>query len=93
MIANYGYKDGSGEYFISVDTDKCAECAEKACVEACPAGVLEVIINDYDEEVVAVKEEHRKTLKYSCGPCKPVGGPRNVPCEKACETGALIHSW
>jgi hypothetical protein len=23
MIANYGYKDGSGEYYISIDTDKC----------------------------------------------------------------------
>jgi hypothetical protein len=26
MIANYGYKDGSGEFFISIDTDCCDGC-------------------------------------------------------------------
>ena len=39
MLANYGYKDGSGEYFITIDTDKCNGC--NACVEACPNNVLE----------------------------------------------------
>jgi len=37
MIANYGYKDGSGEYFISIDTDRCNGCGD--CVPACPADV------------------------------------------------------
>ena len=46
MIANYGYKDGSGEYFIAIDTDRCDGCGE--CAPACPAGVLEIILNDYD---------------------------------------------
>ena len=23
MLANYGYKDGSGDYFIVLDTDRC----------------------------------------------------------------------
>jgi hypothetical protein len=31
LIANYGYKDGSGEYFITLDTDKCDGCGK--CVE------------------------------------------------------------
>ena len=39
MIANYGYKDGSGEFFISIDTDKCNGCGD--CVKACPYGVFE----------------------------------------------------
>lgn len=90
MLANYGYKDGSGEYFITIDTDKCNGC--KKCVEACPAGVLEIIVDDYDETVAAVTEEHRKKIKYSCAPCKPKG-VTSFPCTAACEPAAIVHSW
>jgi len=91
MIANYGYKDGSGEYFISIDTDKCNSCGK--CVEACPQKVLEMIVDDYDQVVAAVTEAHRKKIKYSCGPCKPTSGPRQLPCVLACEPLAISHSW
>lgn len=95
MKANYGYKDGSGEFFITVDTDFCDGCGK--CVEACPAGVLEVVENELDplaEELVsAVTEEHRKKIKYSCAPCKPTSGPIELPCMQACEPGAITHSW
>ena len=40
MIANYGYKDGSGDFFIAIDTDKCNGCGD--CVSACPYGVYVV---------------------------------------------------
>ncbi len=93
MIANYGYKDGSGDYFISMDTDKCIECEEKHCVAACPEKILEVFLDDYDDEVVGVTEEHRKKIKYSCAPCKPASGERNLACLKACPLGAITHSW
>ena len=91
MKAFYGYKDGSGEYFITIDSDKCNSCA--ACVTACPYGVLEMIVNDYDEEVAAVTDEQRKKIKYTCAPCKPTSGVRELPCVLACEPGALVHSW
>ncbi len=91
MLANYGYKDGSGEYFITIDTDKCNSC--EACVKACPAEVMEMITNDYDEVVAAVTEEHRKKIKYSCAPCKPASGSSEIPCITACEPGAIVHSW
>jgi len=48
MQAHYGYKDGSGDYFIIIDTDKCNGC--KKCAEACPYGVLELIENEFDIE-------------------------------------------
>lgn len=92
MIANYGYKDGSGEFFIIVDTDKCAGCGDKPCVEACPEKVLEVMVDDYDDEVIAVRDEHRKKVKYSCAPCKPTA-TTETPCIRACAPGGIKHSW
>ncbi len=90
-IANYGYTDGSGDWYIIVDSDKCDGCGK--CVEACPKNVLEVITDDYDDKVVAIRKEHRKNIKYVCAPCKPTSGPRDVRCQKACSTGAITHSW
>jgi ferredoxin len=74
MIINYGYKDGSGEYFIVLDTDKCNGCGE--CVEVCPAGVLEMTTEfdpDTMDDIVIphLTKEHAKKIKYSCAPCKP----------------------
>jgi ferredoxin len=90
-IANYGYTDGSGDYYLTVDTDKCDGCGQ--CVDACPQDVLEVIADDYDDLVAVVREEHRKNLKYVCAPCKPVSAPRDVKCQSACPTEAISHSW
>lgn len=97
MLANYGYKDGSGEFFIVVDTDKCDGCG--ACVPACPAGVFELVENQYDIDaetpIAAVTKEHSKKLKYSCGPCKPASGydKAGVACVTSCATRAIEHSW
>ncbi|MHA2225016.1 MAG: 4Fe-4S dicluster domain-containing protein [Candidatus Hodarchaeales archaeon] len=95
MKANYGYKDGSGEYYITIDTDLCNGCNK--CVEVCPEGVLEVVEDELDplgDEIVArVTDNHRKKIKYSCAPCKPTGEPRELPCVQICELLAISHSW
>lgn len=96
MLANFGYKDGSGEYFIAIDTDKCNGCGD--CVPACPAGILELRDNEYDPlaetRIAVVKEANRKRVKYDCAPCKPAGGgARALPCVSACMPNAIGHSW
>ena len=95
MIANFGYKDGSGEFFITIDTDKCNGCGD--CIPVCPAGVLEIRENEYDplsdDKMAAVKEEHRKKIKYSCAPCKTDVNSVKEPCIAICKLNAITHSW
>jgi Fe-S-cluster-containing hydrogenase component 2 len=62
-------------------------------VAACPQKMFAIILDDYDEEVAAIKDESRKSIKYLCGPCKPTRERRELPCQKACQTGAITHSW
>jgi ferredoxin len=95
MIATYGYKDGSGEYYIQIDTDKCNGCGD--CVKACPQNVFEVTEDPNDPlrdgPVAIVTHEVRKKLKYVCTVCKPVKDRPPLPCVKVCPQGAIIHLW
>jgi ferredoxin len=93
MKANYGYMDGSGEYYITIDTDLCMECSDHPCVAACPVSMFEIIVDDYDDQVAAIREKHRKKIKYDCAPCKPVSNCPPLPCIAACTPGAVTHSW
>ncbi len=64
MFANYGYKDGSGDYFLTIDTDKCDGCGD--CVIACPAQLFAVVDEDPNDPlreepvVIVVKEKTKK---------------------------------
>ena len=94
MIANYGYKDGSGDFFIAIDTDKCIECEDHPCVEACPKNLFNIIVDDYDDEVAEILKEERSKLKYTCAECKGTDVAKaDFPCMKACTPGAIDHSW
>lgn len=95
MIANYGYKDGSGEFFIIIDTDLCNGCGK--CAEVCTWGVMVVGDDENDplnDDLVAkVSDEHRKKIKYSCAQCKPQSDDITEPCILSCEPKAIKHSW
>ena len=95
MIAHYGYKDGSGDFFITIDTDRCDGCGD--CVTACPEGVF-IVSEDpndplRDQLVALVGEQHRKKLKYTCAACKPDHDRPPLPCVQACKPLAISHSW
>lgn len=92
MIMHYGYCDGSGEYYIIIDTDKCNGCAK--CVQQCPQKAIEIItefIDLEDKTVAAIAEQHRKKIKYTCAQCKPE--ENKTPCIRACPTEAIRIIW
>lgn len=97
MLSNYGFEDASGAYYIRINTDRCCECGEKPCLQACPAGLFEKILDDYDDEVVQIREEARNQLRQKCVVCKnedlarqPDGSPA---CIKSCPCHAIEHTW
>ena len=97
MIANYGYEDGSGYYYITIDGDICARCSDHPCTAACPQGVYLIEMDDYDDLVAVVSESARKRLRELCSQCKGQNGAggtqHRLPCTAACPGGALRHSW
>ncbi len=93
MIANYGYMDGSGEFYITIDTNKCIECDNHSCITACPKNMFDVEPDDYDEDAAFIIKEFRQQIKYACAECKPVTDRPPLPCVTACVDGAITHSW
>ncbi len=92
MIMHYGYIDGSGEYYIVIDSDKCTGCAK--CIAKCPQNAMELVtefVDLEDKTVVAIKEDHRKKIRYDCAGCNPQGG--KTPCIQACEKNAISCIW
>jgi len=92
MIIHYGYSDGSGEYYISIDAEKCSGCGK--CIEKCPQQALELgsVMVDLEEKLVAtVSEKHRREIKYTCSPCKPEN--KKAPCVLACNKEAISCTW
>ncbi len=91
ILANYGYEDGSGHYYIRIDTGKCAECAAKGCIEACPEKLFVTELDDFDDEVVVIREDGRNTLQTSCALCKSEG--KTELCVASCGKDTIGFSW
>ena len=92
VITYYGYQDGSGEYYILIDAEKCDSCSE--CVKVCPQSALkmETMFIDLEDKLVAVvTEEHRKKIRYTCSSCKP--DEDKLPCVNSCKQRAIKCIW
>jgi Fe-S-cluster-containing hydrogenase component 2 len=92
IIIYHGYRDGSGEFYIIINAEKCNSCGK--CAQICPKDALKletIMINLEDKLVATVKEEHRKKIKYTCSPCKPESG--RAPCVVACDQDAIDCTW
>jgi len=87
----YGYSDGTGEYFITIDTGLCDGCGE--CVKACPAGIFVVDRDDNGQPKARVKEEARKKLSFLCPGFKSCRRTNEVNCHSVCQKEAITHSW
>lgn len=60
----------------------------------CPQSALELVdmlIDLEDKTVAAVTEQHRKSIKYTCSPCKPEN--QKAPCVLACAQNAIWCVW
>jgi ferredoxin len=94
-MANYGYSDGSGDWYISIHSAACNGCGD--CVEACPASLFELTKDEFDplsdELKAGIKKSEQKSLKYACATCKPRQNRPPLPCVAACIPGAIAHSW
>lgn len=95
---SYGYKDGAGTWYVTVDTGACDGCGD--CLEACPADLWELkedefAILEQGDPVAGIEEAHRKSLRYDCSPCKsPSGsGDGRAACADACHADAISFSW
>ncbi len=93
MITNYGYADATGMYYIKIDTEKCAECDDKPCADVCPMGIIEIIEDDWEDDVAAIKENVRNQLKDICANCLNAEQNCSVPCTDVCGSGAISHTW
>jgi predicted CoA-substrate-specific enzyme activase len=89
MKVNYGYSDGTGEYFITIDTVKCDGCGQ--CIKVCPAGIFTLANDDSGKLKAVVKEDLRKKLAQVCP------GFHNcvheVNCQSVCSKDAVSHTW
>jgi predicted CoA-substrate-specific enzyme activase len=90
MKVHYGYSDGTGEYFITIDNNKCDGCGE--CVQICPTGIFTTGKDDNGQLKAIVKEEARKKIAMLCpglGSCNSNKGN----CHSVCPHGAIDHTW
>ncbi|MFH1775355.1 MAG: acyl-CoA dehydratase activase [Chloroflexota bacterium] len=91
MKVHYGYSDGTGNYFITIDNSRCDGCGQ--CVPACPAGILEMAAGDSGQPKARVSEATRKKIAVLCPGFYSCQSTRQTDCHRACPRDAISHSW
>jgi predicted CoA-substrate-specific enzyme activase len=91
MKVHYGYSDGTGEYFITIDVGLCDGCGQ--CLPACPAGIFTIASDDTGQPKARVKDELRKKLALLCPGFQSCHSEHEVNCHSACPRNAISHTW
>jgi NAD-dependent dihydropyrimidine dehydrogenase PreA subunit len=87
----YGYSDGTGEYFITIDNNLCNGCGE--CAENCPAGIFIMGKDGSSPPRATVSKESSKRLALLCaGKARCPRGEGNN-CQEICPVHAITHNW
>ncbi len=86
----YGYSDGTGSYFITLDYGLCDGCGD--CAGVCPRKIFVMQRKGADRMAPVVSETARKKLALLCPGLKTCGG-KNQTCQQACSKKAIGHSW
>jgi len=87
----YGYSDGTGEYFITVDNAHCNGCGK--CVPVCPGNVLAMAPDDTGQMKAVVREEVRQSLAFACPGFEACNRTHPANCHTVCPGGAISHTW
>jgi len=87
----YGYSDGTGEYFITVDNSLCNGCGR--CVPACPGGVLVMAQDGNGDMKATVKETVRRRLAFACPGFQSCSRAHEANCHTVCPADAITHTW
>ncbi len=88
---HYGYADGTGEYFITIDRSRCDGCGE--CVKACPAGIFDVAGHNGAGPKAIVRGGLRKRVSALCPGFGSCSRSVTANCQRVCRAGAISHSW
>jgi len=91
MIIHYGYEDGSGRYYVSINAEKCNACG--ACIDTCPEKIIKedvVMIDIEDKEVAVVDDAFRRRIRDTCGVCHKTG---TIRCVEVCTMEAIEATW
>ena len=91
MIAQYGYADGSGDYYIIIDTDRCDGCGE--CVKVCSKKIFEIAKDDYDKSVARVRDDVIKSIHDLCPGYQRSNTKGLENCQAVCPHKAISHTW
>ena len=89
--AQYGYNDATGDYYITIDLNRCDGCGK--CVLACPAAVFEVVQENGRQPKARVVEAVRKRLSIVCPGYRICNNDRKDNCQSVCQQNAITHSW
>jgi predicted CoA-substrate-specific enzyme activase len=88
---HFGYSDGTGDYFITLDLSKCNGCGK--CIAVCPAAVFELNREDGCQPKASVSEAARKRLSILCPGFNTCSGSQEKNCRNVCESNAISLSW